>query len=294
MKKKPDIAEVQKAVPEATNLREIGSGGFKVVYLANVGGQPEALKLVSIPVDENDESVEEENKRRIAREINILGDCATPFLVKLGEIESREVVIDDETFVAYSEEYVPGQSLRDLINTRHVPTAGELAEVGLCLLSAVEELSSKKVIHRDIKPDNIMKTSLADRPFILLDLGIAFSVGGTPLTRDSGRIPGTLYYIAPEMLDQGFRQSIDYRADLYTIGLTLYEYACGENPFKDPSDQQYTTLYRIKTKTPPSLSNLRNDLPIGFCTLVEQLMKKLPALRPASLPALTKRMGSFR
>ena len=190
MKKKPEIAEVQMAVPEAENLREIGSGGFKVVYLADVGGRPEALKLVNIPVDEADDSVEEENKRRIEREISILGGCETPYLVKLGGIEPREVLIGGEIFIAYSEEYIQGDSLRELIVGRHVPTASELAEVGICLLSAVEELIAKRVIHRDIKPDNIMKTSSPDRPFVLLDLGIAFSVGGTPVTRDSGRIRG--------------------------------------------------------------------------------------------------------
>jgi serine/threonine-protein kinase len=294
MKAKPDVSAVARIAPEASNLREIGSGGFKTVYQAEINGITEAVKLVHIPSDDTDPSVREENQRRIEREIGILRDCETPYLVKLGSIAPRQEIIGDEGYLAYSEEFLPGESLRELINARHRPTIRELALVGICLLNAVEELAGKNVIHRDIKPDNIMKTNLGERPYVVLDLGIAFQVGGTPLTRDSGRIPGTLYYIAPEMLDLGFRQNLDYRADLYTIGLTLYEFASGTNPFKDPADQQYTTLYRIKTKTPPRLMNSRNDLPAEFCGLVDQLMKKIPALRPSNIPTLLKRMEAFR
>jgi serine/threonine protein kinase len=61
----------------------------------------------------------------------------------------------------------------------------ELAEIGISLLSAIADLAMKNIIHRDIKPENVIATDLPDRPFILLDLGIAFVVGGTRLTMDS-------------------------------------------------------------------------------------------------------------
>jgi serine/threonine-protein kinase len=294
MKDKPSIAEVANLVPEATDLREIGSGGYKVVYLAKIRGQSEAIKLVRIPTDVNDPSTREENIRRIEREIGILRQCRTPNLVKLGSIVPRPAQIGSEGYVLYSEEFIPGRSLRELINGGHRPTAQDLATVGVCLLHAVGELSAMNVIHRDIKPENIMQAELPGRRYIVLDLGIAFQVGGTPITRDAGRIPGTLYYIAPEMLDVGFRQNLDYRADLYTIGLTLYEYASGRNPFKDPSDPPFSTLYRIKTLTPAPLASHRPDLPNEFCGLVDQLMKKIPALRPSGVPTLLGRMEGFQ
>jgi serine/threonine-protein kinase len=150
------------------------------------------------------------------------------------------------------------------------------------------------VIHRDIKPDNIIKTDDPVRPYVLLDLGIAFQIGGTRITRNSARIPGTLYYIAPEMLDQGFRQNLDYRADLYTVGLTLYEFASGDNPFAHSGDPQFTTLYRIKTQRPKPLRELRSDLPAEVCRLIDQLMRKLPALRPANLDQLIKEMERYQ
>jgi len=294
MKDKPDIQKIKQVAPEASDLEEIGSGGFKVVYKAQVNSKIEAVKLVQIPSDENDGTIRDENLRRIVREIDILAKCTSPYLVKLGSIFPRECEVDKVEYVIYSEEYVPGETLREIIKAGHLPTKAELAELAICMFKAILELSAMNVIHRDIKPDNIIKSNDPRRPYILLDLGIAFQIGGTRLTDDSARIPGTLYYIAPEMLDQGFRQSLDYRADLYTIALTLYEFASGNNPFAHRGDPQFTTLYRIKTIKPRPLWELRNDLPTPMCKLIDQLMRKIPALRPAKIEQLIKQMEAYR
>jgi len=294
MKEKPDIEKVKQAAPEAKDLEEFDSGGFKVVYRAVVSGRIEAVKLVQIPSDESDETLRDENLRRITRELDILSKCKSPYMVKLGAITPRPCEIDSIEYVLYSEEYLPGNSLRKLILKDNRPSKGELAELGVCLLKVVLELASMNVIHRDIKPDNIIRTNDPMRPYVLLDLGIAFQIGGTRITRNSARIPGTLYYIAPEMLDQGFRQNLDYRADLYTIALTLYEFASGDNPFAHRGDPQFTTLYRIKTQRPKPLWELRGDLPAGLCSMIDQLMRKLPALRPANFDQLIREMERYR
>lgn len=293
MKEKPDIHEVEKVIPEAKQLVEIGSGGFKIVYKAKVRKKIEAVKLVIIPTDDTDSSISEENKNRIIREIDILSKCNSPYLVKLAQIAPRDLTIDGIDYVIYSEEYIAGESLRRKIQAQYRPNQSELCQLCICMLLAVQELSARNVIHRDIKPDNIIKTHDSKRAYILLDLGIAFRIGGTPITRNSTRIPGTLYYIAPEMLDPGFRQSLDYRADLYTIALTVYEYASGINPFAHASDPQFTTLYRIKTEKPEPLEKLRSDLSLSFCQIINQLLRKLPALRPANINKLITSMESF-
>ncbi|MFA4921042.1 MAG: hypothetical protein WC611_02795, partial [Candidatus Neomarinimicrobiota bacterium] len=75
MQRKPNLAEVNAAIPEAELLKEIGSGGFKIVYKASISNQTEAIKLVYLPKDENDETVLEENRRRVFRELDILAKC---------------------------------------------------------------------------------------------------------------------------------------------------------------------------------------------------------------------------
>jgi len=301
MQNKPDLDKVRAVLPGNVTLHhELGEGGFKVAYRGEVNGIIEAVKIVHIPVDPADPTIEEENRpaegenrRRLRRELDLLGQCKSAFIVKLGQLESMDCMIDREQFVCYSEELVEGQSLRQIIETGHRPSDKELASLGMCLISVVVELEKLETIHRDIKPENVIKTCDPRRPFILLDLGIAFVVGGTNLTRDALLIPGTRPYLAPEMLNFDFRRTLDYRADLYTIGLTLYEYASGINPFSVPGDPQ-TTLFHIKYSNPQPLSGLRPDLDRNFCEIVDQLMRKLPALRPANLTLLIKRMEAYK
>jgi eukaryotic-like serine/threonine-protein kinase len=291
---KPVLAELKKILSDIEIVEEIGSGGFKIVYRALIKGKMEALKLVQLPTDPNDADVKTENFKRICREIDLLGRCNTPYLVHLGTVSCQECQIDQNEYVFYSEELIKGKSLRQMLTAGDKPHLAELVILAKCLILAIKELNNQKVIHRDIKPDNIIKTDIPDRPFILLDLGVAFQIGGTNLTRDTQRVPGTLYYIAPEMLNAGFRQNLDYRADLYAVGLTIYEYATGVNPYARRGEQQFTTLYRIKTENPVPLYQLRNDLPEPFCMLVDGLMKKLPALRPANLDMLLSRLEEIR
>ncbi len=290
---KPPIDTVRPLIPEAEDLHEIGFGGFKVVYSGRVRGVKEALKLIYIPTDPNDPSVRDENLRRAKREISLLGDCSTPLLVKMGAIPPKELSIGGDYFVLYSEEFLEGESIRQLIKDGYRADVGELATLAWCLLQALKDLKRVNTIHRDIKPDNVIKTNDPNRPCVLFDLGIAYVIGGTQLTREPSAIPGTIYYLAPEMLDQAFRDNLDYRADLYTVGLTLYEFASLINPFRRP-DSPFATLYRIKTETPLPLRQLRPDLPAEFCAIVDQLIKKLPALRPANLDMLLSRMGGLR
>ena len=228
---KPDLKKLEALFPNIQFLEEIGSGGFKVVYKIQTQKGLEALKVVQIPTDPMDEGIKEENLNRIYREIDLLGKFKSPYLVKLASISKQSYEIGGYDYVIYSEEYIEGQSLRQKIKGDHKPDIAELKKLTLCLLHSIQELAEMKVVHRDIKPDNIMQTNDPKRSFLLLDFGLAFNVGGTPLTRNNRQVPGTLYYIAPEMLDTEFRQNLDHRADLYTTGLSLYEYASGVNPF---------------------------------------------------------------
>ena len=72
--------------------------------------------------------------------------------------------------------------------------------------------------------------------------------------------------------------------------MTVYEYAVGQNPFAVSRESQFDTMYRIKKVVPKKLNNIRNDLPIDFCNIIDQCLKKIPALRPANTVALAKRI----
>ena len=278
---------VEREYTNNTSITLIGEGGFKKVYAGKINGEfNQAIKIIPINnMSGGEDNIAIEEISRIKREIRILEECSSPFLVKLGNIEPNIITDENNNYIIYSEELIEGVSLRNRINEGKRPTEKELIDLAKCILDVIENLwfNQKKWIHRDIKPDNIIETENISRPYVLLDLGIAFSVNDTRLTQNSINIPGTTLYIAPEMLKPGFRSTIDYRADLYTMALTIYEYATGNHPFKRKNDVMFTTLTRIYNDPVPSLSISRNDLNPTFCNLIDQMLKKLPALRPANL-----------
>jgi serine/threonine protein kinase len=291
-------------VPGLESVEEcFARGGFKCVYKAIVCGRQEALKVLSIKaIDEIDadpdvrEAYLKEQFARIMREIEALSKCKVPEIVKLGKIIPVEFKLDDIYFLAYSEEFLEGTDLWSIIQTQGAkPELKELIRLFISLLRCIQDLWQHGYVHRDIKPQNLIKTNLPDRPFVLLDLGIAFAVYETSLTYNpSGRMPPATYrYIAPEMMQPDFRDRIDFRTDLYTTGMTVYEYASGKHPLAKDRDDIMQTISRALRQPPTPLGQYRRDLPIEFRELVDGLLKKKPALRPANLKVMIRTLEAM-
>src|SRR5215218_6556548 len=155
--------------------------------------------------------------------------------------------------------------------------AGELSDrdvlrVGLALAGALEHAHHRGVIHRDVKPQNVI---VPDRPRSarsaakLTDFGVAHLAGDAPLTR-TGDVVGTLAYMAPE---QGDGHRVDERADLYSLALVLYEGLAGVNPVRAGSPA--ATARRLGTVL-PSLSRKRKDLPPELCAALDRALSPRP------------------
>lgn len=293
----PKAEEIKTIFPQFKEVRFLNVGGFKAVYktVANVGF--EAFKIVHIPETSGIEpevsnEIRKESLGRIAREIRILNDCKSPEIVKLGSIQPTQVILNNREYVAYSEEFLDGNTLRELIKQSVKPSEEDLRSLFISLLEAIRELWSLNVIHRDIKPDNVMNLNRKDRRYVLLDLGIAFSISDTPLTfNGANRLPpGTYRYLAPEMLQPGFRESLDFRSDIYSAALTIYEYAAGQHPLAKNKDDLIATLSRIVHESPKSLREYRADLSPFFIGTIDQMLKKIPALRPANINMLIDKL----
>lgn len=280
-------SELTPIFPQFRGLHEIGHGGFKTVYKGIVGGVSEVLKVVSIPApddptDKDQIRFQEECVARVRREVGILSRCNSPFLVKLGSVPLAEHVIDGFTYSIYSEEFLDGSDLWKLIKGHGpLPSEQEAKQLMRCLLVAVKEIWSLRIIHRDIKPANVIKISDPNRPFVLIDLGIAFGLLETGLTVQG--VPCTARYLAPEMGNPSFRGNLDYRTDLYTTALTVFEYCANQHPIARDSDDPIRTVTRALHQPAKPLRDLRTDFTPAFCQLIDQLLKKKPALRPANL-----------
>ena len=286
----PAIEQLQDSLKgKVDNLSYLDQGGFKAVYKGYVQDTLEAIKIVYIPADINEEE-RIELIGRVKREIEALDKCKSPEFVQLGSLPPESININGIDYIIYSEEFLDGENLRSKLKQNHKPDLSELIQLTACLLKAIRLLKENDLIHRDIKPDNAIKLKSPKRPFVILDLGIAFKIHGTALTRNSMFRPGTLPYMAPEMFNPRFRENLDYRSDIYSAGITVYEYASGVHPIRKRGEDAYTTMYRILKTRPQPLSTLRPDLPSDFCKIIDQLIKKLPALRPASIQMLLKKV----
>jgi serine/threonine-protein kinase len=182
-------------------------------------------------------------------------------------------------------ELVEGQTLSTLVSTGGLPIP-KLLELAIPLTDALVAAHEKGVIHRDLKPGNVMVTR--EGRVKVLDFGLAKMMGAdTPVAQGAsftvtadgpisgeGHVVGTVPYMAPEQL-RG--ETVDARADLFSLGIILYELATGRRPFMGDSNAEVTSS--ILRDTPLPLSRVRTDLPGDFATLIDHCLQKSPRER---------------
>lgn len=284
--------------PEFTSFRHMANGGFKSVYCVSRadGGAEEVLKIICLPVGTQNEeaaAIRDQELGRVQREIAVLRSCTSPYVVKLGHFTPRMVEIGESSCYAYSEELLSGGDLAAFaLAGGPQPDATEVRRLLRCLVLAIQALwRDQRIVHRDIKPANVFATRDPARPFVLIDLGIAYDVSMPGLTIRPDIIPHTPLYVPPEMLKPAFRENLSYRSDLYAAGICAYEYAAGEHPLAKRGDDIRQTYTRVLQQEPRQLAELRPDLPSPLCDLIHQLLKKDPALRPANLALLLNQLA---
>ena len=171
---------------------------------------------------------------------------------------------------------VEGKSLRQLLDTQKRLSPELTCHIGSCVAAALDHAHEAGFVHRDVKPGNIMIT--ADGRVLLTDFGIAKALESADDDLTSPNIMmGTAKYLSPEQV-RG--KKLDGRADLYSLGLVLYECLAGRVPFLGESDAD-TALARLQ-RDPTDLSRLRATLPTGLVVVIHQLLARNPAHRPTS------------
>ena len=279
-------------------FRFMTSGSYKSIYQVSYadGSPDEVLKVVCLPVarrTEEEEALFQQELGRVQRETEILKFCTSPFVVKLGKVAPRTLDVAGHPCFAYSEELLSGSDLGSVIDlgSDGLPSEAEIKRLLSCLVQAIQTLwRDHRVVHRDIKPANIFCTREAHRPYVLIDLGIAYDVTVPGLTLRKTDLPHTPLYMSPEMLAADFRETMSYRSDLYAAGLSTFEFAAGVHPLAKTGDDSRRTYMRVMHQEPIPLEQLRADLSPPLCLLVNQLLKKTPALRPANLSLILQQL----
>jgi hypothetical protein len=240
--------------------RRLGAGGFGVVWAAMDERLEREVAVKVIP--HGDDSRGPEREARAVARLN------HPGIVALYELGS-----DDEAVYLVSE-LVHGSTFGDLGRAGALSDR-DVARIGLALCDALGHAHEKGVIHRDVKPQNVLVAAepAAGAGFAkLADFGVAHLTGGDPLTR-TGDVVGTLAYMAPE---QAEGQRVTPAADVYSLALTLFEGWTGSNPVKAASPA--ATARRLGRPLPP-LGRLRRDLPAGLCDAVDAALDPWPERR---------------
>ena len=244
-------------------VRELGRGAGGTVFLARhrATGREVAVKLLHEAL--GSDPIERE---RFLREAQVGRRIQSPHVVTV--FEAR--VDGARAFLAM--ELLRGRSLRDRILAGPLSVA-EVVRVGLAVARALEAAHAVGVIHRDVKPANIMLGD--DGTVKLADFGLARDAAAVERLTRTREGMGTLAYLAPEQAEDAKR--VDGRADLYGLGATLFHALAGRPPFTAVGAE---ILAQIFDEDPPPVASLRPDCPPGLAALVASLLEKDPDDRP--------------
>jgi serine/threonine protein kinase len=263
-------------------LSPIGRGGMSTVYLARDerSGELVALKLLPPSRWRNEERL----LARFQREMELSRRVAHPHVAWTYESD----ICQNVYYIAM--EFIPGKNLSRVVaegGPLDVPRAARLmAEVA----SGLEHAHNQGLIHRDLKPSNIMVTPNDHAK--ILDLGLALMQGEEAelnVIGGLGYIVGTMDYIAPEQTTDS--TNVDGRADIYSLGCTLYFALTGQPPFPGGSSRE--KVRRQRYEDPQPLRELAPAVPEGFALLVRQMMAKDPAQRPSSAAAVEEELRAW-
>jgi serine/threonine-protein kinase len=281
------------SVREYLVVRRLGVGGFSLHFLVEHEGNPYVMKMALQPASDADEDRVDGWMRREAVSLEHLSH---PNLLPVHEMGRWP---DPRTgYSFFVTDHVPGATFHDW---RWNKQATPLQWVGVLIeiLRALEAMHERGVCHRDLKADNILVREGDDWPF-LIDLGAVHLPCARPLTE--GLAPGTLYCQPPEavrfllgkeVLEKGSRFEARPTADLYAIGILVYEALTGLRPF-DPALPLEQLLVAILTVSPAEPRQHAPGVPASLSALAMRLLAKEPAQRPASARAVREELERLR
>jgi len=244
--------------------RRLGAGGFGVVWLAWDEKLEREVAVKAIPRERGT------GEERVEREARAAARLSHPAIVAIYELAADS---DDVYLVS---ELVRGRTLAELQRAGAIADR-DVARIGAALCEALAHAHARGVIHRDVKPQNVMVVAepAAGVGFAkLADFGVAHVVSGDPLTR-TGDVVGTLAYMAPEQADGA---PVSGASDVYSLALTLYECWAGRNPVR--AGGPAATARRLGRPLPP-LRSMRPDLPGELGDAIDDAVDIDPACRPS-------------
>jgi serine/threonine protein kinase/CheY-like chemotaxis protein len=261
-------------------LNRIGQGGMGEVWQAE---DTRLLRSVAVKILSDHVAGDAESKQRFLREARMAAQLNHPNIATIYSVDEQ----DGQMYIAM--ELVEGQSLSELIRTASV-TRADAVRVARLAAGALGAAHEKGVVHRDIKPDNII---VSPRIVKVLDFGIAKQVG--PTNRDSGRLTehgmilGTPHYMSPE---QALGKVLDCRTDIFSLGVVLYEALTGHLPFD--ADTVTATMMQTILHDPVDIATASPGIPEELAVVVRRMLMKKPEDRYQNVDDVATDLGHVR
>lgn len=246
----------------------IQEGGMAYVYLAE---DTINKKQVAVKIMKEETFSDPLNIARFQREARACASLRHPNIVEIYDIDEYK----GKPYIVM--EYVESKSLKDLLTTRGVFSPIEACDIIYQLADALMHAHEHGVIHRDIKPQNVMMKY--DGTVKLLDFGIA-TISDAPNITQKDMVVGSVHYMAPEVLKG---RGASPKSDIYSLGITFYELLIGKQPFNDNSPVNIA-MKQIEEPL-PSVHKLRNDVNIKIEKIINKACQKNPDNRYQSMKA---------
>ncbi|MGO9124490.1 MAG: tetratricopeptide repeat protein [Terriglobales bacterium] len=258
-------------------LQLLGEGGMGAVYKAmdRELGRPVAMKLIRPELAANPAIL-----ARFKQELLLAHQVTHKNVIRIYDLGDADGV----KFITM--EFVEGQDLHALIQEKKKFSPEEAVEIMQQVCRALEAAHGVGVIHRDLKPQNIMRD--ASGRILVMDFGLARTVDGGGMTQ-SGALVGTMDYMSPE---QALAQDLDHRSDLFTVGLIFYELLTGKMPFK--ADSALASLIKRTQERASPVSDHDGSIPLPLTNIVSRCLEREPALRYQSASGMLRDLDAWQ
>jgi len=260
-------------------IRLLGEGGMGTVYEAE---QEQPRRVVALKIIKPGYATAE-TLRRFQHESQALGRLQHPGIAQIYEASTADTGFGPQPYFAM--EMIRGQALREFAETRHLDVRERLRLMAK-VCDAVDHAHHRGVIHRDLKPGNILVDETGQPK--ILDFGVAHvTESDVQLTRttDVGQLVGTLAYMSPEQVS-GDPQVLDTRSDVYSLGVILYELLAGRPPYHIGKKPVHEAIQTIREEEPEHLSSIQRSYRGDVETIVAKALEKDKARRYASAAEL--------
>jgi serine/threonine protein kinase/predicted ATPase len=259
-------------------LKVLGQGGMGVVLLAEDTHlrRPVALKVIRPEIGQT-----LANRERFLREARAMARVRSDHVVTVYQVGQA----DDVCYLAM--ELLEGEPLDHWLERVGTPPLDEVLRIGQEIALALAAAHARGLVHRDVKPANVWLEAPARR-VKLLDFGLARSQVGDARLTNPGLVVGTPMYMAPE---QARGESLDGRADLFSLGCVLYQMLTGRPPFEGKTT--LAVLAAVITDTPAPAGQLNPAIPIPLTDLLSRLLAKQPAARPGTAEVVVEELQAL-